>query len=543
MTGKERVLKAFECKKTDRIPWVPFVGCHAGSLIGESAENYLKSEKLMIKGLNEAIARYTPDGIPIAFDLQIEAETFGCQLVWAEDNPPSVATHPLELGKTLADIQIPTKGSGRIPLILKVTESIRASHPDIALYGLITGPFTLALHLTGTNIFMSMYDDPFKTKELLAFCSNAAKAMSDYYIEAGCDIIAVVDPMTSQIGPDHFREFVTPFATPIFEHIHNQGAKSSFFVCGHAQQNIEAMCECLPQNISIDENIPLDFVRDICIAKGISYGGNLQLTTVLLLGSVMDAQKNAVECIEIGQGPGFILSPGCDLPYATPPLNLEGVVTMVRDESQREVIKNMASQAPVADLLNMSDYGKADKVIIDIITLDSEGCAPCQYMVEAVKEIAPEFEGIVEWREHKIKYRESLVFMTSLMVKNIPTICIDGKITFVSRIPPREEIVAAIQKRIFEKFRMKIQRRKASLFILGDGKEKCQAVQEEVARAIRELGADVEVAMITDEKTIYSYGISPVQTPAVVLAKYQLKSVRNIPDREVIKEWIKSTGV
>ena len=38
------------------------------------------------------------------------------------------------------------------------------------------------------------------------------------------------------------------------------------------------------------------------------------------------------------------------------------------------------------------DYGKADKVIVDIITLDSESCAPCQYMVEAVKNVAPEFE-------------------------------------------------------------------------------------------------------------------------------------------------------
>ena len=28
-------------------------------------------------------------------------------------------------------------------------------------------------------------------------------------------------------------------------------------------------------------------------------------------------------------------------------------------------------------------------------------------MVDAVKKVAPEFEGIVQWREHKIKYRES----------------------------------------------------------------------------------------------------------------------------------------
>ena len=68
--------------------------------------------------------------------------------------------------------------------------------------------------------------------------------------------------------------------------------------------------------------------------------------------------------------------------------------------------------------------------------------------------------------EHKIKYRESLVFMTSLMVRNVPTICIDGAIRFVSRIPPRDQLIAAIQDRINEKFRMKIARRKASLYVL-----------------------------------------------------------------------------
>ncbi len=75
--------------------------------------------------------------------------------------------------------------------------------------------------------------------------------------------------------------------------------------------------------------------------------------------------------------------------------------------------------------------------------------------------------GIVEWHEHKIKYRESLVFMTSLMVRNIPTICIDGKIEFVSRIPPKDELIAAIQRRINEKLRLMIKQKKASLFLLA----------------------------------------------------------------------------
>ena len=184
-------------------------------------------------------------------------------------------------------------------------------------------------------------------------------------------------------------------------------------------------------------------------------------------------------------------------------------------------------------------YGQADRVIVDIITLDSEACAPCQYMVEAVKKVAPEFEGLVEWREHKIKYRESLVFMNSLMVRNVPTICIDGIITFVSRIPARDELVAAIQKRIYDKVRTRIQRRRALVLVLGDGGEQCQKLQANVETAIAELGAEVEVRMVTDELEILRHGVSPRQTPVAVVAKYQVKSSRRVPETAIIKEWIK----
>jgi len=539
LSGKQRIQKAFGCEEVDRIPWVPFVGCHGGFLLGISAEEYLKSEEKIVQGIETAIERYKPDGMPICFDLQVEAETFGCELSWAAQNPPAVTTHPLQAEKNLEDMKIPSPESGRIPLILSATKKIRSAHPEIAVYGLVTGPFTLALHLLGTNIFMVMFDDPDYVKELMSFCRDVSKAMAGYYLEAGCDVIAVVDPMTSQIGPDQFRQYVSKYATSVFDMIRQKGGLSSFFVCGHAQQNIEAMCECKPDNVSVDENIPLDYVRDICIPRKISFGGNLQLTTVLLLGKEEDVQQNVIQCLETGGEKGFILAPGCDLPYATPPENLETVMRLVVDPYQREVAKTISREVEVEESLDMREYGQADKVIVDIITLDSEACAPCQYMVEAVRAVTPEFEGIVEWREHKIKTKDSLVFMTSLMVKNIPTICIDGKITFVSRIPSKEELIGAIQKRIFEKLRMKIKRKRASLFILGDGGEKCQEIKKNADQAILELGLDIEAVIVTDEKAIYSFGISPVQTPAVIMSRYQLKSTRTVPETMIIKEWIK----
>lgn len=542
MNGKERVKTAMRCEEVDRVPWVPFAGCHNGYLLGVTAQEYLQSEDLIVKGVEEAIGRYQPDGIPVLFDLQVEAEIFGCELIWAGENPPAVSSHPLQQGKSLDSIEIPKPDQGRLAMALSAAKRIRSAHDDIALYGLITGPFTLALHLYGTNIFMSMFDDPETVRKLMNFCGEAAKEVAGYYIDAGCDVVAVVDPMTSQIGPDQFKQFVTPAIMPVFESIRERGALSSFFVCGHAQQNIKVMCDCRPDNVSVDENIPLDYVRDVCLKRNVSFGGNLQLTTVLLLGSEAEAQRNALACMEIGGKKGFILAPGCDLPFQTPPKNLEAVARLVNDPYEQEIARTMAEEKTPEQLLDMRDYGHADRVIVDIITLDSEACAPCQYMVESVKAIAPEFEGIVEWHEHKIKYKESLVFMTSLMVRNVPTICIDGKITFVSRIPSKEELIAAIQQRINEKLRLKIQRRRASIRIFGKKDDEYNQTLENVHQAMMELGTDLDIIEINEEEKMRVYGITPRQTPAVIVAKYELKSTKTVPEVNVVKEWIKDVS-
>ncbi len=448
MTGKQLIFDAFAGKQTQRTPWVPFVGCHAAKLIGVTAEEFFQSADLIVKGVSESIKRYRPDGIPALFDLQLEAEAMGCALQWAKENPPSVASHPLEEGKKLADLKVPTAQDARIPLVMEATRRIREAHPDIALYGLITGPFTLALHLMGTEIFFEMIDNPENMHKLMAFCESVCMTMADLYMQAGCDIIALVDPMTSQISPANFAEFVSPYATRVFEHIKAAGKLSSFFVCGNAKANIEEMCKCKPDNVSIDENIPLDYVRGICENYGISFGGNIKLTLTMLFGTPVDNINDAQNCCAIGGDKGFILAPGCDIPFAVPEKNIEAVASFVHGEvaeffESSNVLDNVYYELP--------DYANEKKVIIDVITLDSASCAPCQYMMAAVANACEGLEDKVTYIEHKVKDKESVVCMLKLGVSNIPTICIDGEIRFISIIPDvpslRKEIVDACAKK------------------------------------------------------------------------------------------------
>ena len=133
---------------------------------------------------------------------------------------------------------------------------------EVAFYGLICGPFTLALHLLGNDIFLDMFDRPDKVKtsdRLLRRCRAFRRHRS--ISRHGADVIAVVDPMTSQISPEHFEEFVTPAVNKVFDHIRDRGGLSSMFVCGDVTRNLEVMCRTHADNISVDEQISMDHLR------------------------------------------------------------------------------------------------------------------------------------------------------------------------------------------------------------------------------------------------------------------------------------------
>lgn len=320
MTPKETLIQTLHHEATEQVAWVPFAGVHAGKLLGYTAKEVLQDGEKLFQSLMKVNRLYKPCGQPIIFDLQVEAECLGCDLTWADDAPPSVTKHPLEGEEELVTpcyCTVPTKESGRIPMILDVMKRMKEAVGDTtALYGLICGPFTLATHLRGNDIFMDMYDDEEAVEKFLAYCSAVAMKMADYYIEAGMDVIAVVDPLISQISSNYFEQFMHDPFSKIFSHIREAGVGSSFFVCGDATKNIEVMCKTAPDSISIDENVDLVAAKKITDKYNVAIGGNIPLTTVMLHGSQQDNMKLVIDLLDqLEDKRNFILAPGCDMPY------------------------------------------------------------------------------------------------------------------------------------------------------------------------------------------------------------------------------------
>lgn len=469
MNRKEIVLKTLRHEPVEQVPWVPFAGVHAGLLKNYTAKEVLQDGDKLFQSLIEVNRLYKPFGQPVVFDLQIEAECLGCGLVWAEDTPPSVVSHPLEDEDEIhvpCKCTIPTKDSGRIPMVLDVMRRMKeAVGENTALYGLVCGPFTLAAHLRGNNIFMDMYDDEDTVAEFLGYCSAVAARMAEYYVEAGMDVIAVVDPLISQISEDHFEQFMHEPFTGLFDHIRELGAFSSFFVCGDATRNIEAMCRTAPDSISIDENVDIFVAKAVTDRYNITLGGNIPLTTVMLHGTQQDNMKFVLDLLDKMEAEhsmeekhsmeaehsmevtrNFILAPGCDMPYHVPVENVIGIAQAVLEpEKVREMLSNYVAQEDDTEVI-LPDYEHLERPLMEVFTLDSATCAACTYMMGAAREAKKAFGDSLDMVEYKFTEKESIARCRKMGVTNLPSLYINGELKFCSLVPSRQELEQAVKE-------------------------------------------------------------------------------------------------
>ena len=89
----------------------------------------------------------------------------------------------------------------------------------------------------------------------------------------------------------------------------------------------------------------------------------------------------------------------------------------------------------------------SDKIIIDVLTLDSVQCAACGYMMEAIAALPQEIQDVIEYKEWSIKNKEGIGKFIEMKGKVLPTIAIQGDLLFESIIPQYEELIDAMAER------------------------------------------------------------------------------------------------
>ena len=449
MTRKELLFNVLEHKETPRPGWVPLAGVHAGLLKNFTADEVYQNADKLYQSLLEVNKIYQPDGLLLLFDLQLEAEILGCQIKWEKNGPPSVRSHPLENTLEIPKTKI-TKDSGRIPMVIDVAKRIKKElGNEVALYGLFCGPYTLASHLRGTNFFRDARQRPDYVKELMAYCAELGTQMADIYMDEDVDVIVPTDPVVSQISPKHFQEFVFDPYKKIFDHIRARKKFSSFFVCGNATHIIDLMCQTGPDSISVDENVDIVKAYEITNKHNVVIGGNIPLTTALLLGNQMDNMKVGIDLIDrMNVHKNFIVAPGCDMPYATP---IENTVALSQAVLNTDKTRDMVANYELSDMdveIELPDYANLKKPLLEAFTLDSTACAACTYMKAVSVDAKNHFGDKIDFVEYMFNTPENISRIKKVGVKQLPSLYLNGELLYSSIIPNLDDLIKQIEEKL-----------------------------------------------------------------------------------------------
>ena len=88
-----------------------------------------------------------------------------------------------------------------------------------------------------------------------------------------------------------------------------------------------------------------------------------------------------------------------------------------------------------------------EKIVVDVLTLDSVQCAACGYMMESMAAMPEEVQELIEYKEWSVKTKTGVGKFMEMKGKVLPSIAIEGDIVFPSIIPQYEELIDEMAKR------------------------------------------------------------------------------------------------
>lgn len=214
--------------------------------------------------------------------------------------------------------------------LLEATKKISQEAGDEILIGISQwGAFTLAGLLFGLSGFLKIcMKDKTAARYVLDFTSKLTYKYLSLFAQAGAELISQSEPTSSgdMISPQMFKSLTLPYIKRVNTDISGNVKAKMLHICGNTTKILYNIPDAGVDIFSVDYKVELAEAKKVLTGK-VALAGNLNPVDIMLEGTAEAVRKKAEEsCIAAGNGGGFILMPGCDLPAASPIVNVTAMV-------------------------------------------------------------------------------------------------------------------------------------------------------------------------------------------------------------------------
>lgn len=327
-------LKQIRIKKNKRA--MPVLTFPAIQLLNTSVEKLISDSNLQSEALKLINQRCHPLAIMGFMDLSVEAEAFGANIRFSEDEVPTVVGSIVKSEEDAINLKVPKVGAKRTQIYLDAMKKAKQEIKDCPVFAGCIGPFSLAGRLLGVSEAMiSCYDEPemvhLVLKKATEFLINYLQA----YKDLGIDGVFMAEPLAGIISPNLCDEFSSRYVKEIVSALDDDSFLVAYHNCGN---NTLKMVDTILSTgcrlyhfgnaISIEQMLKL-------MPKDVMVMGNIDPV------SLKDASKEDVIAATnalleaIGDVDNFVISSGCDIPPLAKWENIDAFMKTTQEYYQK----------------------------------------------------------------------------------------------------------------------------------------------------------------------------------------------------------------
>lgn len=295
-----------------------------GKLTGFSVQDIVTDAQKQYESQKALHDKYQTAFVMTAMDLSLEAEEFGCEIRFSEDEVPTVIGRLVTDSESVKSLSIPKPGTGRTKVALETARLLSELPSKPVVLGGIIGPFSLAGRLFGVSESLELsMNDPDMLELLIG---KATKFLIEYaraFKEAGADGLLMAEPTAGLLSPRMLAMYSSPYIKEIVDAVEDDNFEVVLHNCAakifHLKGTLESGARAFHFGAPMDIKAALEQVpEDIIIS------GNLDPSGVFCNLDKTEMKSTTSEMLEqVHKYKNFLASSGCDIPEHAPVENID----------------------------------------------------------------------------------------------------------------------------------------------------------------------------------------------------------------------------
>ena len=297
-------------------PGIDRIGCRVVDAVTDGEVHFRA-----IRALTEA---FPSAACCTIMDLTLEAEAFGADVVFPENDIPAVEGRLVQDAQAIEELTIPSLDEARLPQMLKACTMAAEQIKDRPVLGGVIGPYSLACRLYGmTELMIGCFCEPEAIGMLLQKCTDFLIAYCKRLKQTGIQGLMMAEPAAGLVSEEDCMNFSSVYIRQIVEAVQDDEFLFVLHNCGTNGHCAEAMVATGAQGLHFGNKADMLKVLEAC-PSDILVMGNLDPVGIFLQSTPEEVYAKTTELLnQTSRFPNYVLSSGCDVPPHVPQDNIE----------------------------------------------------------------------------------------------------------------------------------------------------------------------------------------------------------------------------